>query len=109
MSRRIAKLDPHVINQIAAGEVVERPASIVKELVENSIDAGSTNIIIDIKSGGMDHIIIQDNGHGIEKDDLNLALSSHSTSKIKSADDLVEVSTLGFRGKRYQVLPLFLD
>lgn len=99
MSRRIAKLDPHVINQIAAGEVVERPASIVKELVENSIDAGSTNITIDIKSGGMDHIIIQDNGHGIEKDDLNLALSSHSTSKIRSADDLVEVSTLGFRGE----------
>lgn len=99
MSRRIAKLDPHVINQIAAGEVVERPASIVKELVENSIDAGSTNITIDIKSGGMDHIIVQDNGHGIEKEDLNLALSSHSTSKIKNADDLVEVSTLGFRGE----------
>ncbi|MHC5224617.1 DNA mismatch repair endonuclease MutL [Ignatzschineria sp. LJL83] len=99
MSQRIAKLDPHVINQIAAGEVVERPASIVKELVENSIDAGATNIIIDIKGGGMDHIIIQDNGHGIEKDDLNLALSSHSTSKIRSADDLVEVSTLGFRGE----------
>ena len=99
MSQRIAKLDPHVINQIAAGEVVERPASIVKELVENSIDAGSTDITIDIKSGGMDHIIIQDNGHGIEKDDLNLALSSHSTSKIRNADDLVEVSTLGFRGE----------
>lgn len=99
MRRRIAKLDPHVINQIAAGEVVERPASIVKELVENSIDAGSTHITIDIKSGGMDHIIVQDNGHGIEKEDLNLALSSHSTSKIKNADDLVEVSTLGFRGE----------
>ncbi len=99
MNRRIAKLDPHVINQIAAGEVVERPASIVKELVENSIDAGSTEIIIDIKSGGMDHIIVQDNGHGIDKDDLNLALSSHSTSKIRHADDLVEIATLGFRGE----------
>lgn len=99
MSQRIAKLEPHVINQIAAGEVVERPASIVKELVENSIDAGSTNIIIDVKSGGMDHIIIQDDGYGIAKDDLNLALSSHSTSKIRSADDLVEVATLGFRGE----------
>lgn len=99
MSHRIAKLDPHVINQIAAGEVVERPASIVKELVENSIDAGSTNIVIDVKSGGMDHIIIQDDGHGIDKDDLNLALSSHSTSKIRSANDLVEVATLGFRGE----------
>ena len=99
MSQRIAKLKPHVINQIAAGEVVERPASIVKELVENSIDAGSTNIVIDVKSGGMDHIVIQDDGHGIAKDDLNLALSSHSTSKIRSADDLVEVSTLGFRGE----------
>lgn len=99
MSHRIAKLEPHVINQIAAGEVVERPASIVKELVENSIDAGATHISIDVKSGGMDHIIIQDNGHGIEKEDLNLALSSHSTSKIRSADDLVEVATLGFRGE----------
>ncbi len=99
MSRRIAKLAPHVINQIAAGEVVERPASIVKELVENSIDAGATEITIDIKSGGIDHIIVQDNGHGIAKDDLNLALSSHSTSKIRSPEDLVEVSTLGFRGE----------
>lgn len=99
MSRRIAKLAPHVINQIAAGEVVERPASIVKELVENSIDAGATEITIDIKGGGIDHIIVQDNGHGIAKDDLNLALSSHSTSKIRSPEDLVEVSTLGFRGE----------
>ncbi len=97
--KRIAKLSPQVINQIAAGEVVERPASIVKELVENSIDADATEIVIEIKKGGIDQIIVQDNGRGIAKEDLNLALSSHATSKIRTADDLVEVASLGFRGE----------
>ena len=96
---KIAKLPPHVINQIAAGEVVERPASIVKELVENSIDAGATAITIDIKSGGIEQILVRDNGCGIDQEDLSLALSSHATSKIRSVNDLVEVTSLGFRGE----------
>src|SRR5699024_4589755 len=96
---KIAKLPPHVINQIAAGEVVERPASIVKELVENSIDAGATAITIDIKSGGIEQILVRDNGCGIDQEDLSLALSSHATSKIRSVNDLVEVTSLGFRGR----------
>ncbi|GHA02265.1 DNA mismatch repair endonuclease MutL [Ignatzschineria ureiclastica] len=99
MGQKIAKLDPHVINQIAAGEVVERPASVVKELVENSIDANATEIVIDIRAGGIEQIIVQDNGSGIAKEDLSLALSSHSTSKIRSANDLEEIATLGFRGE----------
>ncbi len=99
MGHKITKLDPHVINQIAAGEVVERPASVVKELVENSIDANATEILIDIRAGGIEQIIVQDNGDGIAKEDLNLALSSHSTSKIRSANDLEEIATLGFRGE----------
>lgn len=96
---RILKLSPQVINQIAAGEVVERPASVVKELVENSLDAGSTSIFIDIEHGGMQKIIIKDNGCGIDKEDLLLALSSHATSKIRSTHDLELVTSLGFRGE----------
>ncbi|MFH1439154.1 MAG: DNA mismatch repair endonuclease MutL [Candidatus Woesearchaeota archaeon] len=95
----IIELDQNLINKIAAGEVVERPASVVKELIENSMDAGATSIFIEIKEGGKSLIKITDNGSGIEKDDLPIAVKRHSTSKIKSAEDLFNISTLGFRGE----------
>ena len=92
-------LDQNTINQIAAGEVVERPASIVKELVENAVDACSTAITIEIKGGGIDFIRITDNGSGIEKDQIKKAFLRHATSKITSAEDLETVGSLGFRGE----------
>ena len=94
---KIIKLDKILSNQIAAGEVVERPFSVVKELVENSIDAGATQIKVEIKEGWIEEIIIIDNGEGIEKDDLNLVTQKYTTSKIKSLDDLYNVMTFGFR------------
>jgi DNA mismatch repair protein MutL len=96
---RIQQLDPHVVNRIAAGEVIERPGSVVKELLENSVDAGATRIEIDVADGGMQLIRISDNGGGIHPDDLLLAVTSHATSKIRSDSDLNHVSTLGFRGE----------
>ncbi len=96
---KITVLDENTINQIAAGEVIERPAAVVKELVENSIDAGANAITVEIKEGGISFIRITDNGSGIEEDDMPLVFLRHSTSKIKSAEDLLRVSSLGFRGE----------
>ena len=99
LHRRIQPMPVQLVNQIAAGEVVERPAAVVKELLENSLDAGATKINIDVEQGGSKLIRISDNGHGIHKDDLVLSLSPHATSKIRSLDDLEEVTSLGFRGE----------
>ena len=96
---KIQKLDDNTISQIAAGEVVERPAQVVKELIENSIDAGSTIIIIEIENGGFDSIKITDNGNGINKEELNLSIERHATSKLVRIEDLNEIYTLGFRGE----------
>ncbi len=96
---RINILDKTIYNRIAAGEVVEKPASVVKELVENSIDGGATQISIDIKNGGISRIRVSDNGCGIEKDDLIPAFMPHATSKIKNLNDLDKIGTLGFRGE----------
>ncbi|MTI48130.1 MAG: DNA mismatch repair endonuclease MutL [Firmicutes bacterium] len=99
MSNLIKRLDEKTINKIAAGEVVERPSSVIKELVENSIDANSTSIIIEIKAGGKKYIRVTDNGSGINRNDLDIAFLRHSTSKINSVDDLEVVRSLGFRGE----------
>ena len=95
----IVLLDDLTINKIAAGEVIERPASVIKEMVENSIDAGATHVTIEIKNGGISFIRITDNGKGIAKDDVELAFERHATSKIRNADDLDTVKSMGFRGE----------
>ena len=95
----IVLLDDLTINKIAAGEVIERPASAIKEMVENSIDAGATNITVEIKNGGISYIRITDNGKGIAEDDLEIAFERHATSKIRSAEDLNTVKSMGFRGE----------
>src|ERR1700758_5522041 len=96
---RIRILSDVVANQIAAGEVVERPASVVKELLENSLDAGATRIRVEIEAGGRKLIRIVDNGHGMGRDDALLAFERHATSKLRSSDDLLSIATLGFRGE----------
>lgn len=96
---KINVLDSSIFNLISAGEVVERPSSVVKELVENSIDAGATSISVDIKEGGISSIIITDNGCGIDKDNMRLAFLPHATSKLSKAEDLDNIATLGFRGE----------
>ena len=97
--KRINLLDEHTSNKIAAGEVVERPSSVVKELMENSIDAGAKNITIEIEEGGIALIRVIDDGHGIHKDDIKKAFLPHATSKIKDVDDIFSIITLGFRGE----------
>ena len=96
---KIVLLDDSTINKIAAGEVIERPASVVKELMENSIDAGATKITVEIRNGGISYIRITDNGKGIAEDDLEIAFERHATSKLRSADDLDNIKSMGFRGE----------
>ena len=97
--KRINVLAPNIANKIAAGEVVERPASVVKELIENSIDAGSNAITVEIMNGGISYIRITDNGSGIDENDVETAFLRHATSKLSAADDLSHIETLGFRGE----------
>src|SRR5947199_5083439 len=96
---KIARLPSDLANQIAAGEVVERPASVVKELVENAIDAGARRLTIHVELGGKKQVRVEDDGEGMDPDDARLALERHATSKIKRADDLAAIATLGFRGE----------
>lgn len=96
---RIRQLPPFIANQIAAGEVIERPASVVKELLENSFDAGATAITVETSYGGLNQIKISDNGVGIFAEDLPLAIAPHATSKINSLDDLYAIDSMGFRGE----------
>jgi DNA mismatch repair protein MutL len=96
---RIHRLPPELANQIAAGEVVERPASVVKELVENAVDAGAGRIAITVEFGGKKLIAVEDDGEGMGPDDAVLAIERHATSKIRSATDLGAIATLGFRGE----------
>ena len=96
---RIKLLPEQVANQIAAGEVVERPASVVKEMVENALDAGATKIEVEVKAGGRSLIRVTDNGHGMSRDDALMSLERHATSKITRAEDLASIGTMGFRGE----------
>ena len=96
---RIRILPDQVANQIAAGEVVDRPASVVKELLENALDAGATRIRVEVEAGGRRLIRITDDGHGMNRDDALLAFERHATSKLRTADDLLSIATLGFRGE----------
>ncbi len=99
MTSRIQKLSADLISKIAAGEVIERPFSVVKELVENSIDAGSSEITVEVEEGGRKKIVIIDNGIGMTEEEAMMSLERHATSKIRSDEDLFNIHTLGFRGE----------
>ena len=96
---KIIQLSPHIANLIAAGEVVERPASVVKELLENAVDAGASKVTVEIKDGGMTFLRVTDNGCGMEKADAKTAFLRHATSKLRTAEDLAAIGTMGFRGE----------
>jgi DNA mismatch repair protein MutL len=96
---QIAVLDPLVAQQVAAGEVVDRPASVVKELSENALDAGATRIEVEIADGGRERMLLRDNGSGMSEEDAKLSVLSHATSKIRTASDIGSIMTLGFRGE----------
>ena len=96
---KIIQLSPHIANLIAAGEVVERPASVVKELLENAVDAGASKVTIEIKNGGMTYLRVTDNGCGMSADDARTAFLRHATSKLRTAEDLSAIGTMGFRGE----------
>lgn len=100
----IQVLDQITVDKIAAGEVIERPASVIKELVENAIDAGADSITVEIRDGGISFIRVADNGCGIPQDEVRKAFLRHSTSKIRTVEDLAAISSLGFRGKLFPVL-----
>jgi DNA mismatch repair protein MutL len=95
----IRVLPDNLVNQIAAGEVIERPASVVKELVENALDAGASRIRVELRSGGREGLLVEDDGAGMDGDDLLMALERHATSKLRSEQDLFAIATLGFRGE----------
>lgn len=99
LPKRIKALDPQLVNRIAAGEIIQRPFNALKELIENCLDAGSTNISMQIKEGGLKLIQIQDNGCGIDKEDLKIVCERFTTSKLKEFDDLKTINTFGFRGE----------
>src|SRR5713101_5227757 len=96
---KINRLSSELANQIAAGEVVERPASVAKELIENAIDAGARRLVIHVELGGKRQVRVEDDGEGMTPDDARLAIERHATSKIRRADDLASIRTLGFRGE----------
>ena len=102
---KILQLPPHIADLIAAGEVVERPASVAKELIENAIDAGAASITVEIQNGGMASIRVSDDGGGIPEEDLATAFLRHATSKLRTAEDLSAIGTLGFRGRRWPLSP----
>ena len=101
---KIKVLSELVANKIAAGEVVERPASVVKELVENSLDAGAQNISVSIRHGGKSLIRVKDDGHGMDRDDARACVLRHATSKLSNVDDIENIDTLGFRGEALPVI-----
>lgn len=105
---RIQTLTPSVINRIAAGEVIERPASVVKEFLENAIDSGASRIAVELHQGGTSLVRVVDDGEGIEPDDLLLAVAPHATSKLLVAEDLDTIRSLGFRGRHWHLSARYL-